>query len=297
MSNPNYTHIVLLVDASGSMQNTKQATIDGVNAFIESQKHLPELADRNLSLSDDFSDSTVSIKCTMTLAVFSTGARSSTFATQTPSETNGEPQEPYHYAKLCEAQDIMTAPLMTNENYYTVGGTPLIDAFYKTITDCSGFISRLPEDEKPGRIIIVSITDGEENSSQKHTRSELKKLTQEKTALNWQFIYLGANQDAFSESEGYGIARGQSLNYVQDSAGITKGFTSLASNTLMKRMASVDTMKSCCISDYDTSAKPATVASPGNMISDSTASTISNAYLEDMKTRIAASFKADKAKI
>jgi len=290
MSNSNYTHIVLLLDGSGSMTSTKAATIEGINSFIESQKHPPSLPeDRNLSLEDDLSDSHVEIKCTVTLAIFSSTApptlshiNSSTsnyfnsLNNQPTTMANGEPAESYYYSKLYDAVDILTAPPLTNENYQPHGGTPLYDAFYRTITECSSFVSRLKEEDRPGRIIIVSNTDGEENSSTKTTIEVLRNLITDKTALNWQFIYLGANQDAFTSSASMGVMRGQSLNYVQDSKGISESYTKLSHNVLQKRSLATDMMFTACISDMDDSVIGSTTIDPGTTSTSISASATTN---------------------
>jgi hypothetical protein len=263
--NDNYTHIVLLLDASGSMENTKTATITGVNSFIESQKRLPENSDRNLSFENDLSDSSVETKCTVTLAMFSSEARPFISFNQIggsrirlghsgPSQlNNGEPAEPYNYVELYKNVDINNTIALTEDNYDTYGGTPLYDAFYKAITDCSAFVNSLSASERPGRIIFVSYTDGAENESKKQTKQSLARLISEKQGLNWQFIYLGANQDAFSESANIGVVAGQSLNYVQSDEGITRSFNSLTSNVLSKRSVPTTAMFSCKISDLDQS--------------------------------------------
>jgi uncharacterized protein YegL len=246
MSNPNYTHIVLLVDASGSMEKTKQATIDGINNFIESQKRAPQptSGDRILGFEED------TPKCTASLVMFSGTTR--TNITAVPG--NGEPDALTHnHTKLYDGVDIADTIALTASNYDTYGGTPLRDAFYKVITDCDAFINKLPENSRPGRIIVVSITDGEENESKRYSQEQLRKLIADKTALNWQFIYLGANQDAFTTSASYGVAQGQSLNFMQDDAGIARGFSCLTTNVLQKRSVEPDIMMSCCISDMDTS--------------------------------------------
>lgn len=57
------------------------------------------------------------------------------------------------------------------------------------------------------------MTDGLENASETPTR-ELRKLIGEKEAANWEFIYLGANQDSWVESERIGIAdRGRRFDF------------------------------------------------------------------------------------
>lgn len=41
MTNPNYTHITMIVDRSGSMQSIRDASEDGVNEFINANKAAP----------------------------------------------------------------------------------------------------------------------------------------------------------------------------------------------------------------------------------------------------------------
>ncbi len=46
-------------------------------------------------------------------------------------------------------------------------------------------------------VIMVILTDGLENASQKYAKEDVKRLTEKaKSKYNWQFIYLGANHDA-----------------------------------------------------------------------------------------------------
>ena len=64
------------------------------------------------------------------------------------------------------------------------------------------------------------ITDGCENSSKKYDSHFIKKLIDTKTSDSrketeptWDFIYLGANQDAILESSKIGIKRDTTMNY------------------------------------------------------------------------------------
>src|ERR1019366_7020782 len=76
---------------------------------------------------------------------------------------NGEPRDyDYNYTVLYDNVDINTFGESWHTAYNTNGGTPLIDASCKTIDDVKRQINNLTETQKPGRVIILIATDGEE---------------------------------------------------------------------------------------------------------------------------------------
>lgn len=86
------------------------------------------------------------------------------------------------------------------------GGTALIDATARAIVETGEYLSSLPEDQRPERVVFIVATDGQENSSREYTTAQLKEMIETQTnQYNWEFIYLGANVDAFAESQKYGI--------------------------------------------------------------------------------------------
>ena len=96
------------------------------------------------------------------------------------------------------------APLGAGD-YVPRGMTPLNDAVIKTIRGMSRAV------RKGDRAMLVIITDGLENASEAPS-SEVRKLILAKEQAGWEFIYLGANQDAWAESEKIGLAQaGKSL--------------------------------------------------------------------------------------
>jgi hypothetical protein len=92
---------------------------------------------------------------------------------------------------------------LTRETYKPRGSTALLDAIGRTIKAWSG--------ESSPTIIIL--TDGLENASTKYTKAHIKDLIHERQKDGWQFIYLGANQDAFAEAGSMGIAPTCTMNY------------------------------------------------------------------------------------
>ena len=74
----------------------------------------------------------------------------------------------------------------------------------------------MPEADRPGLVIFVIVTDGEENSSREFSKARVKKMIQrQQQKYNWHFTFLGADQDAFAEAGGMGIAAGGAANFVK----------------------------------------------------------------------------------
>jgi len=62
--------------------------------------------------------------------------------------------------------------------------------------------------------LFVIMTDGEENASREFTRESVFKLIQDRQKLNdYEFIYMGANQDAYAVGMHMGLRDGRALNY------------------------------------------------------------------------------------
>jgi hypothetical protein len=86
------------------------------------------------------------------------------------------------------------------------GGTALLDAVGRAINETGERLAKMPEQDRPGLVIFVITTDGEENSSREFTKSQVKEMIEkQQTKYNWHFTFLGADQDAFAEAGGLGI--------------------------------------------------------------------------------------------
>lgn len=116
---------------------------------------------------------------------------------------------------------------LTDATYQPRAATPLIDAAFKTIKAVEA-----SESAKGSKIVICIQTDGEENSSTAHTWAELHALIKEKTALGWQFNFLGCGIDAYAQGQQMGIAAMNTMSYDRNDLGATRAaFTASASNT------------------------------------------------------------------
>jgi uncharacterized protein YegL len=125
------------------------------------------------------------------------------------------------YKLLHDRVDIKKVKPMTNKEYVASGNTALLDAMGKTITDIGVKLHNTPENERPSRVIVFVITDGEENSSTKYTNDKIKQMVElQKNTYNWEFIFLGANVDAFAVAASIGISADRAFNIAEDAEGI-----------------------------------------------------------------------------
>jgi len=103
-----------------------------------------------------------------------------------------------------ENRDIRNIPNATPEIFSPRGSTALLDAIKYTIDISDKYIDN--QTVKPGKVMIVILTDGEENSSRKCSRSELFKLIKDhEKEKNWEFIFLSANKDAIQAGTSMGM--------------------------------------------------------------------------------------------
>lgn len=99
------------------------------------------------------------------------------------------------------------------------GATALLDAVGRAINETGARLAQMPEADRPGLVVFVVTTDGQENSSREFTKSQIKEMIErQQSQYNWQFTFLGANQDAFAEAGQMGIAAVGTAGYGYDKA-------------------------------------------------------------------------------
>ena len=233
MSNTNHTLIVMLLDASGSMESLKSGAVTGINAFIDDQKRLTQSPeDRPIDLSADMSGARP-LSCNLTMIQFTSPDGYGHRVTA----DNGEPADHFHdHNVIHDNKSIFDVPAITEADYPTSGGTPLIDAYCKAIDDTNSAINKIAEPLRPGRVIFLVMTDGKENTSKKFKKADLtERLAKYQTEKNWQFIYLGANQDAIQEASSVGTVAANSMTYASTGVGLATAFASSSDLVRSKR--------------------------------------------------------------
>lgn len=112
------------------------------------------------------------------------------------------------------------------------GSTALLDAVGRTIATLGEHLAAKPEDQRPSEVIVVILTDGEENISTEYTLPAVKKaITHQQEVYGWRFVFLGADQDAFAAAGGMGIDYGSTLSYA---SAHTQGSMTVAGNMIAR---------------------------------------------------------------
>jgi len=189
------TEIAVILDRSGSMQSIAADAIGGFNAFIGTQRREPESESTHL-----------------TLILF-----------------DNEYEVPYKSIPLIEI------PALTNATFIPRGGTALLDAIGRTLSKMTRSFAARPAEQKPTRIIIAILTDGEENSSREYSAAHIADLIEAKKELGWQFVFLAANQDAIATAGALRIDAADALSFACSEAGTADAFMKMSEKVAEKR--------------------------------------------------------------
>lgn len=133
------------------------------------------------------------------------------FSTKLTSVTNWE--------KLSESSSL------SEDKYNPSGGTALIDSMCDCVIEAGKYFKE--SSDKPEKVLFLTITDGEENSSSRFKIEDLKSKIQHQTEkYDWCFSFIGANVDSFSIGNSYGLNKSSIANYENTS----KGYSDMALN-------------------------------------------------------------------
>ncbi len=117
------------------------------------------------------------------------------------------------YEILYNGRDAREAALDASQ-YFVRGYTALYDAVGKTILDVGARLAATQEKDRPGKVIFVITTDGQENASREFSQNKVRELiTHQRRVYNWEFLFFGANIDTAREAENIGIARERAVSF------------------------------------------------------------------------------------
>ncbi|MEO7132032.1 MAG: VWA domain-containing protein [Dermatophilaceae bacterium] len=127
-------------------------------------------------------------------------------------------EEVYRDLPVAEVPDLDLQPR---------GTTALLDSIGRLVSEAGTRLAALPEEQRPGNVIVAIMTDGQENASRELTHPAIKAMIErQSTDYGWQFLFMGSDQDAIEVGASIGIARDNSLTYSRGQAAVTMAMTS-----------------------------------------------------------------------
>lgn len=115
---------------------------------------------------------------------------------------------------------------LTPDEIYPNGPTALQESFCRIIDDAGAELSQMTN-ERPGKVVVIVLTDGEENASQGNYAGEsgrrllADKIKVQQEVYNWIFYFLGTNIDAIKVGKSFGIDQRTCINYNSSQNGCT----------------------------------------------------------------------------
>jgi hypothetical protein len=195
----NGSHVVIILDDSGSMQSCRDTTISGLNEFVGIHK-----ADYEKT----------GIVTLFSLFKF----------------------DGYNVSSIINRVDIREVKTFTQEDYDPKGMTNLYDAIGGVIQELNRKLKESTSKvEDRESIIIATLTDGAENSSKVFSSHSVKQMVSKAEDSGWGFVFLGANIDAFGVSSTLGFRTENTMQYSTDT--MENAMRSVGGNTTRMKAA------------------------------------------------------------
>lgn len=113
------------------------------------------------------------------------------------------------------------------------GGTALNDAIGFAITTEGETLAKMAENDRPGKVVVLIVTDGKNNSSHEYSTAQIRAMiTDQHDTWKWEFSYIGANVDAFAEGEARGINAAATLDYNATPSGQDKAWRGVSAASI-----------------------------------------------------------------
>jgi hypothetical protein len=206
--------LVSLIDRSGSMSSMKREVISGMSEVLKGQADL------------------VTSGQLESMRAFVAQFDYSPFPTSKVELVKQLPIHPENnsgYDILVNMEQLNAHNLPSLDNYQPRGSTALYDAIGYTIKLIGTKLASLPEEERPGMVFFVIVTDGEENSSIVFKGAEVGEMIKhQRDVYSWKFMFIGSDESALKDANvTLNIPKADTTAYVADAKGTSRMFERL----------------------------------------------------------------------
>ncbi len=179
------THLYVLLDRSGSMETIREQVVSGLNTFIADQQAEEPEAKLTIVQFDD--------------------------------------EDPHEV--LVEGIPLAEAMPFTQADFVPRGMTPLFDATVRIIGLATTRESLREAAGQPAEeIVVLTVTDGQENASHEFHLAVVRRLIESKTEAGWTFTFLSAAIDAYADATTMGYDERSVQAFAPDESGTGQAF-------------------------------------------------------------------------
>ena len=114
---------------------------------------------------------------------------------------------------LHDRLEISQVPVMTEKDYVTQSCTALLDAVGDAIKHIRNIHKYARPEDRPDKTMFIIMTDGYENASHRYDHKQLKRLVERQKEKGWEFIFIGADIDAFAVAESVGVGSKRAVHF------------------------------------------------------------------------------------
>ena len=157
------------------------------------------------------------------------------------------------YELVHDGVSLEEVPKLTNEVYFARGYTALLDAVGRTIDRVGERLAATVESERPGKVLVMIMTDGAENRSSRYSLEQIQNMVEhQQSKYNWEFVFLGANIDAFTTGARHGYRNGSMSSFDATEKGTRDAFSKMSRAALRYRSTGTKGDVDEDLSDEDT---------------------------------------------
>lgn len=191
----NYTHILFIIDDSGSMRPLISDSIGGFNSFIKEQREAEG-------------------ECRIHTMTFGSSGNIN-----------------YIHKNL----NVNEVPELTEKEHSANSGlTALYDAVGRGIQDLGSFLRDLDSKDRPAKVLVNIFTDGAENDSTEFTHADVKDMIEEQTnKYKWEFAFLASDMQSVNTAKNLGISN--TAFSIDNAGGMRGVYSTVSANALSYR--------------------------------------------------------------
>ena len=155
---------------------------------------------------------------------------------------------PFHSVPIAEVVELDTSTFVPR------GGTALLDSIGRTVDELGKTLQQTPEADRPNQVILAILTDGEENASHRFTWQDIAQRIRHQTEkYQWQFLFLGANQDAIATAGKMNIQAANTANFAANDESYAAAKSALSRKMSASRRRSQGATDAATLHDADAS--------------------------------------------